>query len=355
MTRVQLTRAEIEAEINAFRGRLRDLPARIGAARNGCQGEGRSQRQRIAERDGHALFSYGDPRHDTSRAPILIIYALINRPYVTDLSPDRSLIGALVARRWPVYLLEWASSGETAAQHGLHDYIGEYLPWAVELVNRTHDVEAVNLLGICQGGTFSACYAALNPRAVRALITMATPVDFHTPEDRLAKLAKYIDVARVTTLGDVPGEAMNHLFQGLKPWRLMAQKYLQLVDMADDAAATACFARLEQWIFDSPAQGASVAGEFISSFYQANALLGGGLHIGPARVTLANLSMPILNLYGERDHLVPAAASRALRDLVATDKYTEMGFDTGHIGLFVSSEAVAQVPQAIDTWLRSLG
>ncbi len=61
--------------------------------------------------------------------------------------------------------------------------------------------------------------------------------------------------------------------------------------------------------------------------------------------------MPVLNIYAEQDHLVPPNASRALRDLVGTEDYTELGFKGGHIGIYVSSRAQREVPGAIHQWL----
>jgi polyhydroxyalkanoate synthase len=61
--------------------------------------------------------------------------------------------------------------------------------------------------------------------------------------------------------------------------------------------------------------------------------------------------MPVLNIYAEQDHLVPPAASKALKELVGTDDYSELSFKGGHIGIYVSSRAQREVPTAIHDWL----
>ena len=61
--------------------------------------------------------------------------------------------------------------------------------------------------------------------------------------------------------------------------------------------------------------------------------------------------MPVLNIFAEQDHLVPPAASKALRGLVGTDDYSELSFKGGHIGIYVSSRAQREVPPAIHDWL----
>jgi polyhydroxyalkanoate synthase len=61
--------------------------------------------------------------------------------------------------------------------------------------------------------------------------------------------------------------------------------------------------------------------------------------------------MPVLNIFAEQDHLVPPDASRALKDLIGSEDYTELSFKGGHIGIYVSSRAQKEVPQTIHDWL----
>jgi len=59
----------------------------------------------------------------------------------------------------------------------------------------------------------------------------------------------------------------------------------------------------------------------------------------------------VLNIFAEQDHLVPPAASKALKELVGTKDYTELSFRGGHIGIYVSSRAQKEVPDTIHDWL----
>ena len=70
---------------------------------------------------------------------------------------------------------------------------------------------------------------------MRNLITMVTPVDFHTPENLLTKWTEHVDLdALVQATGNVPGELLNALFLSLMPFRLTSQKYVDLLDQIDD-------------------------------------------------------------------------------------------------------------------------
>lgn len=288
------------------------------------------------------------------RIPVLICYALVNRPYMLDLQEDRSLIRGLLRRGLDVYLIDWGSPDGADRYLELDDYINRYLHHCVTHVAAAHDVPSVNLLGVCQGGTFSLCYAALHPERVRNLVTMVTPVDFRTPDNLLSKWVQGVDVdALVRVSGNISGELLNYTFLSLMPFRLMSQKYAGVAELARDPAQLRNFLRMEKWIFDSPDQAGEAFRQFIAWFYRENRLVAGTLGIGGKPVRLRNLTMPVLNVHATQDHLVPPAATTVLKDLVGTADYTDYAFSGGHIGIYVSGRAQKDLPAAISDWLKS--
>ena len=291
-------------------------------------------------------------RAPTAKVPLLIAYALVNRPYMVDLQADKSIVRGLLARGEDVYILDWGYPDRSDRYLELEDYIQRYLGGAIDHMRAAHQLEAINLLGICQGGAFSLCYAALNPAKIRNLITMVTPVDFHTDDNMLANWVRGIDVdTMVDTLGNIPADMMNFTYLTLKPWRLFVQKYVGLVDILDDKDALEDFLRMENWIFDSPDQAGEAFRQFAKQFYQANGFVNGSIRIGTRNVDLSRVDMPVLNVFAQHDHLVPPSSSQALGGLVGSEDYSELSFRGGHIGVYVSSRAQREVPQAIHDWL----
>ncbi|MFA5683699.1 MAG: class III poly(R)-hydroxyalkanoic acid synthase subunit PhaC [Lysobacteraceae bacterium] len=305
-------------------------------------------------RDGKAvLYRYRGESTPTQKTPLLIVYALVNRPYMVDLQEDRSIVRNLLAAGHDVYLIDWGYPDPSDRLTDLDDYINGIIRGCVLHILRSHGLKSLNLLGVCQGGAFSLCYASIYPDSVKNLITMVTPVDFHTPDNMLSHWTRGMDIDLfVDTLGNVPGDLMNWCYLTLKPWRLNVQKYLGLIDILDEPDELRNFLRMEKWIFDSPDQAGEAFREFIREFYQGNKLIEGGLEIGGKPVDLARVSMPVLNIFAEQDHLVPPSASRALANVVGSDDYTELSFRGGHIGIYVSGRAQREVPPAIDRWLR---
>ncbi|MCB1627531.1 MAG: class III poly(R)-hydroxyalkanoic acid synthase subunit PhaC [Xanthomonadales bacterium] len=313
---------------------------------------GVTDKEAIYSEDKLVLYRYRGDSKPTAKVPLLIVYALVNRPYMVDLQADRSLVRNLLSLGEDVYLIDWGYPDRADRYLTLDDYINGYIQRCVEVICERHGLERINVLGICQGGAFSLCYAAMHPERVQNLITMVTPVDFHTPDNMLSHWTRSMDVDRfVDSLGNVPADLMNYCYLTLKPFRLNHQKYVGMVDILDDKLEMENFLRMEKWIFDSPDQAGEAFRQFVKDFYQGNKLVKGGLVIGETAVDMANVSMPVLNIYAEQDHLVPPNASKAMKDVVGTDDYEVLAFRGGHIGIYVSSRAQREVPSAIHRWL----
>ena len=271
-----------------------------------------------------------------------------------DLQPDRSLIRGLLARGIDVHLIDWGYPDAGDSALALDDYVNRYLGGHIEAICRARGIPALNLLGVCQGGTLALCRTALEPGRVRNLVTMVTPVDFHTPENLLSKWVRKLDVERMAeALGNIPGELLNVAFLSLMPFRLTLGKAAGLAELGGDREALANFLRMERWIADSPDQAGRAFAEFVRWFFQQNRLVRGGLEIGGRAVDLDTIRCPVLNITARQDHLVPPSASRVLRDLVGGAEVTDFEFDGGHIGIYVSRAAQELLPRTIAEWLSA--
>ncbi len=352
MTRLALDPARAAAEMAEF-GQRMALAAQqfagIGELEKGC-----TPRREVFRVDKTVLWRYEPSAPAVRSPPLVICYALVNRPYMMDLQPDRSLIRGLLSRGLDVYLVDWGYPDAHDRDLSLDDYINRYLGACIEHVERAANAPAVNLLGVCQGGTMSLCHAAMHPGRVRNLVTMVTPVDFHTEENLLSKWVRKVDVDRmVEVLGNVPGELLNAAFLSLMPLRLTARKYAGIADIADDPVALANFLRMERWIQDSPDQAGTAFRQFVRWFFQENRLVRGGLEIGGRAVDPRQIRCPLLNIYAAQDHLVPPSASRPLAGLTGSRDYTAFEFEGGHIGIYVSKTAQELLPRTIAQWLES--
>src|SRR5262249_32629373 len=147
----------------------------------------------VLDRPRFRLLRY---RRETPAAyaePVLFCYALINRSYILDLQPERSVIRQYTARGFDVYMIDWHAPSHEDRGLTLADHVSGYLAEVVELIVREHRREDLDLVGYCMGGTMSAVYAALRPHRVRTLALLAAPIDFTARE---ALLHAWTDRAR---------------------------------------------------------------------------------------------------------------------------------------------------------------
>jgi polyhydroxyalkanoate synthase len=351
MSALQLSPEKILKEITTFNMKLAEGVKNLSEV--GELPAGVTPKEAVYSEDKMTLYRYKHPegKKPTNKTPLLISYALVNRPYMTDLQENRSLVRGLLDSGQDVYLGYPDRSDRFLT---LDDYINGYIDRCIDVLRERHDMDAVNLLGVCQGGAFSLCYTALHPEKIKNLITMVTPVDFHTKDNVLSQWIRNIDVdLLVDTLGNVTGDLMNWTFLNMKPYRTMGQKYIDMVDILDNPQSVKNFMYMERWIFDSPDQAGEAYRQFIKDFYKANKMIKGEVVLGGETVNLKDIKVPVLNIFAQDDHLVPPSASKPLNQHIGSKDYTELSFKGGHIGIYVSSSAQREVPPSIGKWLNA--
>ncbi len=286
--------------------------------------------------------------------PLLIVYAQINRETMLDLQPGRSVLRHLLDRGMEIYMIDWGYPTRKDRYLGMDDYINGYMHNIVEFICRRHGISNLNLMGICMGGTFSVIYAALHPEKVKNLVTTVTPTNFDTDQGLLHVWMKAIDADRlVDTFGNIPGDFMNLGFLLLNPARLIVDKYIGFLENMDNRVFVENFVRMEKWIFDSPDLTGEAFRQFVRDCYQKNLLIQNKLEVGGRRVDLKKITMPVLNIYGKFDHLVPPGACNRLTGEVGSRDVEDLCLETGHIGIYVSSKCQDVFAPKIAGWLAA--
>jgi polyhydroxyalkanoate synthase len=273
------------------------------------------------------LLHYESLTDEQHGVPILITYALINKPFILDLQPDRSVVRRLLEAGHDVYLVDW---------------------------NERSGQDSINVLGYCMGGTMAAMYAALYPEKVRSLGLMAAGLYFEDQSGGVLELwgdESYYDPEDVTeAFGNMPAEMLDVGFALMDPVSNFVSKYVRFYDNIEDDEFVENFARMERWLDE----GIDVAGEaykqFLTDIYQGNQLYENELHLGDRHVDVSNIDMPMLLIMGEYDHLIPCGASEPFADVVGTDDVEQIKYPTGHIGLSVSSSSHEDVWPRVAEW-----
>ncbi|MDD5525056.1 MAG: class III poly(R)-hydroxyalkanoic acid synthase subunit PhaC [Smithella sp.] len=285
--------------------------------------------------------------------PLLVVYALINRETMLDLQPDRSVVKTFLEGGIDLYMIDWGYPTRKDHFLTIDDHVNGYMNNIVDFIRKRHNVPQINLMGICMGGTFSIMYSALHPDKIKNLITTVTPSSFNTDRGLLHVWMKDVDVDRmIKTFGNIPGDLMNLGFLLLNPARLMVDKYISFMDNMDNKDFVENFVRMERWIFDSPDVPGETFRQFIEDCYKKNLLIKSRMYLGGKRIDLKKLSMPLLNFFGEYDHLVPPQACNQLSKAVGSKDVEDVCLETGHIGIYVSSKFQKLFAPKIVQWLK---
>jgi polyhydroxyalkanoate synthase subunit PhaC len=293
---------------------------------------------------------------------VLIVYALVGRYQMIDLETDRSFVRKLLAEGIDVYYLDWGNPTQAQRWLTIDDYVSGYLDNCVDVVREREGIEQINLMGICQGGLFSTCYAALFPEKVERLILTVTPIDFHGDIDAPVRGSGYMNLwarsltpadidALVDSMGNSPGTSIGFSFLMMNPIGNLAKYSIELLDILDDDQKLLGFLRMERWISDRPNNPGEVVRQWFKDLYQGNKLVKNELVLDGRLVDLKRITMPVLNIYAEGDVVVPNSCSQGMQGRFGTKDYTELGVPGGHIGTFVGGKAQKILAPSIVKWL----
>lgn len=304
------------------------------------------------------LYRYTPVRPDSERLPVplLLVYALINKPYIFDFIPGRSFVAYLLRRGFDVYQLDWGAPGPADHTIRFDDYVSEYLRRAIRALLRITDKAAFSMLGYCLGGTLATIYAALYPEApLRNLILLTAPLDFSQPADGYMTMwldSHVLDVDRlVDTLGNIPGGLIKHWARWLRPVENFVGAYVHLWKSLDDPQAVQAWQVLNRWVEDSVPFAGEAFRQFAKQYVQENQLSRGIHTIQGQRVALSNIHAALLNVSAQYDHLVARHQSEGIMPLVSSSDKTFHSAPLSHVGVMTSQQAARDLWPLIADWL----
>ena len=256
-------------------------------------------------------------------APVVMVPSLINRYYVLDLMPGKSMAEWLVAKGHDVYCVDWGTPGPEDRELDLAAIADRALGRAVRIATRlsrgsvSHGErgERPHLLGYCMGGTLATVFAALHPERVGSLATMAAPVRFDGEGllGRWTRTAGFDVDALVDATGLVPWELLQGAFHMLRPTNSLA-KVVTLVDRAWSDPYLDGFLALETWANDNVSIPGAFYRQWIVDFYREDRLFEGSLEVRGRPARLDAIDCPTLAVAFEHDMIAPAPGCLALVD-----------------------------------------
>ena len=286
--------------------------------------------------------------------PILAFIGLVSRSYVLDLHAGNSYVERLMNAGHAVYVLDWGVPDEADAQNTLATYALDLLPRAVAALLRHAEASEVILTGYCMGGCLAL--SALGAGAdipVRALVTMASPVDFSQVGNLVEPIrSKSIDPETlIDDSGNVPASLVFRSFAIRHPTADLVQAANLWQNLWNDEYVLG-YQAMNEWIADHIPMPGGVFRDMVRWWIQGNGFVTGDFKLGTKRVDLSRIRCPVLCVVAERDEIVPCAAAEPLPRLLTGTKTDLLSIPAGHISITCGRQAAKVAIPAILDWIR---
>lgn len=296
------------------------------------------------------------PAEQRHAVPLLLVFALMNRPSIMDLRPGHSFVEFMVKQGYDVFLLDWGVPGLEDKDLRFDDYALDYIPRAVRKMKAITGTEEFTLLGWCIGSIITTIYAALRPDdGVRNLVLLTAPLDFSDKESlTFAKWTdqRYFDLDKIlATFGNMPGEMIDYGAKALKPVENYVSSFLKLFDNVDDPRAVEAWHAMYTWVTDLVPIAGGAFRQLVDDLYRKNRLIQGELIIRGERVEPGRIKASLLNVIASGDHITPSCQSESIMSKVASTDKELLRVRGGHIGIMAGNQAGKHTWPQIDSWL----
>jgi polyhydroxyalkanoate synthase len=298
------------------------------------------------------------PAEKRHPVPLLLVFALMNRPYILDLRPGHSFVEFMVKQGYDVYLLDWGAPGPEDKNLKFDDYTLDYMPRAIRKMKAISGSQEFSLLGWCIGAILTSIYSALRPDdGLRNLMLLTAPLDFSQKQCMtFARWVdeRYFDIDKVLgAFGNMPGEMIDYGAKALKPVENYISNYLKLWDNIDDPRVVEGWHAMNTWVTDNVPLAGGAFRQLIVDLYRHDKLMKGELMIRGERVDLHNIRANLLTVIAEGDHITPPCQSEPILAKVSSKDKEVFRVNGGHIGIMAGSGAHKVTWPHINQWLSA--
>ena len=282
------------------------------------------------------LIHYTPVANEVHRAPIVIVTPWINKYYVLDLTPKKSMVGFLLERGFDVYITSWRNPTPDMAETSFDDYLTQGVDEAVRVARTLSGADKVHAVGYCIGGTLLAVYLAwLNRRQpenvpVQSWTLLASLTDFQSPGD----IEVFIDEAGVRWLTDLmrrrgylDGREMATTFRLLRSnsliWHYVVHGWLYGEKPAPWDVL--------YWNMDATRMPYRMHEYYMREMYLKNNLVkSDALTVAGEPIDLVRIHQPLYDVSAEDDHIAPWRQTFKINGYVTSPKRFVLS-SSGHI------------------------
>ncbi|QIE57936.1 class I poly(R)-hydroxyalkanoic acid synthase [Pikeienuella piscinae] len=309
------------------------------------------------------LIQYAPKTKTVWSRPLLFVPPWINKYYVLDLNPKKSMMQWLVEQGHQVFIISWVNPGPEQKGETWDSYMTAIMT-ALDKVREETGQSQVNIGSYCIGATMTAVMLAHMARTGDERVASATMFTGQMEFSSAGDLQALVDEKTLEIVdeqmeeGYLPADTMASAFNMLRSsdliWSYVVQNYMLGKDPFPFD--------LLYWNADSTAMPAKVHHFYLDRFYQNNALAKGELVVHGGKVDVADIRIPVYHLASREDHIAPAASVYRAAKLLVNAKNRFVVAGSGHIAGVVNPPALGKYQHwvrddmdapDIETWLEN--
>ncbi|CAN5465526.1 class I poly(R)-hydroxyalkanoic acid synthase [soil metagenome] len=268
------------------------------------------------------LIQYAPQTEQVHAVPLLAVPPWINKYYVMDLAPGRSLLEWAVQHQRTVFVISYRNADESLRDVTMDDYLTRGPLAAIDAIRDITGAPVVDLLGLCIGGAMAAMTAAYlaqeEPDRIGSVTLLNTLLDYSDP----GALGVFTDERSVARLehqmartGFLEADQMAGTFDALRPNDLIFGYVVSSWLLGEDPPAF----DILSWNADSTRMPGAMHGFYLRSLYVDNLLMRDELELAGRRLRLGDVTAPAYVVGAVNDHIVPWTASYQATQLLGGD------------------------------------
>jgi polyhydroxyalkanoate synthase subunit PhaC len=285
------------------------------------------------------LIQYAPQTDKVYRVPLLMVPPVINKFYVLDLAPGRSMIEYFVRQGLQVFAISWRNPTAEQRNWGFDTY-GQAILNALEAVEKITETDRTHLQASCSGGILAAMTAAhLNAigegHRLAGLTLMVTVLDESKagfPAAAMDEQVANIAIASSARKGYLDGRSLAEVFAWLRPtdlvWRYWVNNY---IEGKSPAAFDVLF-----WNADTTRMAAALHRDMITMGLHNSLVTPGAVSMLGTPVDLNQLTTDAYVVAGIADHISPWQACYRSARLLGVKNVRFVLSSSGHIASLVN-------------------
>lgn len=289
------------------------------------------------------LIQYAPTTEKVLSKPLVIVPPWINKYYVLDLNPKKSMVKWLVDQGHTVFMVSWVNPGAAQGAATWETYM-DAVETAIDKALEETGQRSLHIASYCIGGTLTATLLAEMGRKKDKRVASATFFTAQLDFEDAGELQIFVDNKTIGVIGNdmqqgfMPADRMANAFNMLRAndliWGYMVSNYMLGKDPFPFD--------LLYWNADSTAMPAQVHHFYLDQFYIKNAFANNCLSVDSHPVALSDINVPVYHMAAKEDHIAPAASVyRGAKEMKSTEvRFVLAG--SGHIAGVVNPPALGK-------------